>query len=212
LLSLVDSIMRKGIVYFIETGTNVGSTLAYVAKTYPHLQCLSCEPDSKAYKKALQNCGRYKNVSLYNMTSQEFISYIKKNKPEVFQQECLFWLDAHGYGFRWPLRDEINFLTANLKNGYVLIDDFKVPHLDCFGYDEYDGQICSYDFIKDAFATNDFELYYPHYAERTSVHHPLRGWALIVLGGDFSIPHNLSDKIILSSEKDTGNDAGNDEK
>ncbi len=201
MMSLVDSIIWRGIVYFIETGTNVGSTLAYVAKTYPHVQYLSCEPDNKAYKTAQQNCGVYKNVSLYNMTSQEFISHIKKNIPEVFKQECLFWLDALGYGFKWPLKDEVKFITTNMRKGYVLIDDFKVPNMDCFGFDEYDRQTCSYEFIRDSFATEKFQLYYPNYRERTSTHHPLRGWALFVLGDNFLVPRNLEDKVILSSEK-----------
>ena len=30
---------------FVETGTNVGTTLGWVASTFPHLECLSCEPD-----------------------------------------------------------------------------------------------------------------------------------------------------------------------
>ena len=55
----------------------------------------------------------------------------------IFRQNVLFWLDAHGYGFKWPLKDEVRFIAEKFKHAYILIDDFKVPGLGCFGFDEY---------------------------------------------------------------------------
>jgi len=107
----------------------------------------------------------------------------------------LYWLDAHGYGFKWPLREEIATLTGNCAKAFVLIDDFLVPGLDCFGYDRYENQICSFEYIADSMdRKHQYRVYFPHYTERTSKHHPLRGWVLIEFG-HFS-PIDLPPKLV----------------
>lgn len=197
LLELVDHLI-KNCSLFIETGTNVGSTLAYVAKKYPAIQCLSCEPDGDAYGEAVKNTHGLLNVTLYNATSQEFMDIIARERKDVFGEKGFFWLDSHGYGFQWPLREEISFITTHFGAAYILVDDFKVPGLDCFGWDEYEGQICSFEYIsgsiKDRLA---YSLYYPAYTDRTSKHHALRGWGLIAFGHDreLEIPSGLKNRI-----------------
>jgi hypothetical protein len=171
-----------------------------VARTHPHIQCLSCEPDLQAFQHAVSNSAGLLNVSIYNETSQEFMNRLKQHHAHLFVENTLFWLDAHGYDFRWPLKEEIAFITANWKRAYILIDDFKIPGLDCFGYDEYQGQVCSFDYIKDALnPTIAYNLYYPNYTERTSVHHPLRGWVLIEFGREEAskMPDSLRNKVRL---------------
>ena len=194
---LVDQIMHN-CNSFVETGSNVGSTLAYVAKRYPTAQCFSCEPDPKAYSHALENTKGYSNVNLFNEMSQSFMKRMVDNKEEALKGEVLFWLDAHDYGFEWPLREEITTITSNWDKGFVLIDDFLVPELDCFGYDEYDGQVCSFDFIQASLnKKHEYHLYYPAYTDRTSKTHPLRGWGLIEFGHstEFELPENLKSRV-----------------
>ena len=181
LLELVDLIMDK-CNFFIETGTNVGSTIAYIAKRFPRVQCFSCEPDKMAYNYAWKNTKNFANINLFNVTSQIFIRQIL-NKEKALNGEVLFWIDAHGYGFQWPLCEEIEYITDRWEKAFVLIDDFLVPGLDCFSYDEYDGQICSFNYIKDSLSyKHEYRLYYPTYTDRTSKHHPLRGWGLVEFG------------------------------
>lgn len=198
LLSFVGKIMMASKV-FVETGTHVGSTLAYVARTYPHLHCLSCEPNTKAFQRAINNTRHLSNVSIYNLTSIKFMQRLKTDYPHLFKgRGTMFWLDAHGLGFEWPLRQEIEFITKRLEAAYILIDDFKVPGMDCFGYDEYGSQECSFDYIKnDLNPELEYRLYYPQYDELTSKHHPLRGWSLIEFGhGDeLEVPYSLQDKL-----------------
>jgi hypothetical protein len=197
ILQIVDYLIRDCAI-FIETGTNVASTLANVARSYPHIQCLSCEPDKAAFNEALKNTALYTNVLIRNETSQDFINYIKNERNDIFKKECLFWLDAPGYGFEWPLKDEINFITTNFKKGYILIDDFKVPGMDCFSYDIYQEQICSLDFVKKSLnPKHRYRVYYPNYTEKTSEHHPLVGWGLIEFGHgkEILIPEQLIYKI-----------------
>jgi hypothetical protein len=196
LLHLVGHLASKSKV-FVETGSNVGSTLAYVARSYPQLRCLSCEPDQSAFEQASANVGNYSNVVLFNGTSQKFIEHLSKHEPGIFSEQCFFWLDAHGYGFEWPLKKELEFVTGKFNSGYILIDDFKVPERDHFGYDQYQDQVCSYDFVKEALNPGRFyQLYYPTYQDKTSKHHPLRGWGLLVFGhNDFILPEKLADKM-----------------
>lgn len=196
LLGLAEHLAGKSKV-FVETGANVGSTLAYVARSYPWLRCLSCEPDRSAFVQASANTGKLGNVSLFNGTSQQFIEQLSKHESEIFSEPSLFWLDAHGYGFEWPLKKELEFITNRFSSGYILIDDFKVPGRDYFLFDEYQGQICSYDYVKDALSSGkSYQLYYPTYQDKTSKHHPLCGWGLLVFGHeDFRIPEQLSGKM-----------------
>ena len=210
LLKLVDHIVGR-CNYFIETGTNVGSTLSYVARTYPDINCLSCEPDLHAFNDALNNTNELSNVSIYNETSQAFIERLKQNESAFFEVDVLFWLDAHGYGFQWPLKEEIYFITRAFKRAFILIDDYKVPGLDCFGYDEYQGQICSFDYVKEAInPAIEYHLYYPKYTDRTSNHHPLRGWGLIEFGynNELKLSEFLQDKIQSTSNWTLDKDKG----
>lgn len=198
LLEIVDLLVKK-CDYFIETGSQTGSTLAYMSRTYPDVHCISCEPDDEAFQRASQNISAYQNVDLYNETSQDFIERFRGSR-EILDSEVLFWLDAHGHGFEWPLREEVSFITTNFKRAFILIDDFKVPGLDCFGYDEHQGQICAFDYVKDVLnKRRDYRLYYPQYTKRTSQYHPLRGWGLIEFGhaNELNLPEDLRGKVRL---------------
>ena len=184
--------------YFIETGSNVGSTLSYVARIYPHLECLSCEPDTGAFRHALENVKSLSNVRVFNEISQDFLRRIEKEYKGVLTEKVMIWLDAHGYGFQWPLREEVSFITHKFKTAYILIDDCRVPGLDCFGYDAYGEQECSFEYIKDALNPQlDYTVYYPSYTTRTSEHHPLRGWMLIAFGhqDEFTVADSLIGRI-----------------
>jgi hypothetical protein len=195
LLELVDDIVtREQIEYFIETGTNVGSSLIYLAKRHPQIHALSCEQDVEACRRARQYAAGLANVEIHNLPSKGFQKQLAK-QPSLFEKRSLFWLDAHGYGFEWPLRDEIRFIADNFKIAYIMIDDFKVPGYDCFRYDEYNGQVCSYDYIRESLGARPHQVFGPRYTDRTSKHHPLVGWGLIVLGATYEVPAAFSDRM-----------------
>lgn len=196
LLQLVDTLAKRTSV-LIETGTNVGSTLAYFAKRYPLVRCFSCEPDESAYSLARKHTENLENVSIFRGTSQQFMANLITNESWVFSEQCMFWLDAHGYGFEWPLKDELEFITRHFNSGYILVDDFKVPGREDFIYDQYLEHVCSYDYVKDALNPDrTYQLFYPSYRDKTSRHHPLCGWGLLIFGHeDFSVPDILMDRM-----------------
>lgn len=196
LMALVDHLMAETD-WFIETGTHVGTTLAYVARKYPAVRCLSCEIEPNHRAVAEHAVARYPQVTIHPDDAVAFLARLEREHPEIFQERVLFWLDAHGYGFRWPLRDEVAWVTSKFRAARVLIDDFRVPGHPQFGFDEYDGQVCGYEFIRDAIDPGAGpRLWLPCYTEHTSRHHPLRGWCLMEWGEPaFSIPPALDGRM-----------------
>ena len=177
LCQVVSDYLRDA-THFLETGTNVGSTLQYVGSAFPHVQCISCEPDEGAFHEAVKNTRHLDNVRISNTDSISFLETIRNSLPER-GRGLVCWLDAHGHGFQWPLREEVRFLSKHFPESAIFIDDFRVPDRPDFGYDAYDGQECSFQFIRDSIANERLGIAYPNYTEHTSPHHPLRGWCLM---------------------------------
>jgi len=195
LLRVVDKLARKAD-YFIETGTNIGITLNYVARTYPKLRCLSCEPNPEAARHATQLVQDCENATVFTESSQRFMQRLAKNKESLFNHVTMFWLDAHGHGFTWPLREEIAFISKNIKKGFILIDDFKVPNKKEFNFNSYKHQQCSFEFIKCSLdPKKSFNLYYPNYTTHTSKFHPLVGWGLLQFGSRARLDKQLTKEI-----------------
>jgi FkbM family methyltransferase len=179
LLRLIDLLAARAHT-FLETGSNVGSTLGYVARRFPALDCISCEPDPAAHAVAAAHACVRPGVALHRETSQELLRRLARDHVLSLAKPLLAWLDAHDHGFEWPLRDEVAFLTGRCARGFLLVDDFRVPHDPRFGWDSYDGRHCSFEYIRDSIAPDVYwRLYYPAYSEHTSPHHPLRGWGLL---------------------------------
>jgi hypothetical protein len=200
LLDIVDEVLQRAHA-FVETGTHVGSTAMYVARTYPGIMVYSCEPGVQAYMQAEANLRDYENAQVYNMESPRFLQFLHDRHPMLQASVNLYFLDAHGGGLQWPLKKELAFLTENLPAAYLLIDDFKVPGADHFGYERYDGDECSFEYIREGFdPRREYRLWLPKYTECTSRHHPLRGWVLIEFGDQtpLSLPQNLQEEVSMA--------------
>ena len=183
LIDLTDHLLRQAR-SFIETGTNVGTTSLHVARRNLDLKCLTCEPWEPAYKAAAEHLAAYTNVRPYHMGSVEFLNILSGAWPPGPR---VWWLDAHGWGFEWPLREELRRISTQPGADAVLVDDFKVPGLPEFGFDSYRGQTCSWEYIEPAIVEPPEAVYYPAYTEHTSRRHPLRGWILLVWGTQFDV-------------------------
>lgn len=189
LLKTVDTIIHQaGIQVFIETGSFYGVTTRHMAESYPGIACYSCEPDTFRYKQATLATSEFSNCVLTNEESPELLERLAQK--ELIHQPTLFWLDAHGYGFDWPLRRELELIVQHWDTPYILIDDFEVPGCEEFGYDTYDSQSCSYDYIADSINLRaNTHIWYPTYDPQT-VHWPARGWCLITFDSVLNL-HNF---------------------
>lgn len=191
LLALVDHILSRHAARYVETGAADGSTLAYVGRVYPEIDCRACEPRADAAERARSAVSALPRVQLFGEDSQRFMHRLDQD-PQFAKRDTLFWLDAHGQGFAWPLRDEVAWTTAGFERSFILIDDCRVPGRPEFGYDSYDGQECSIEYIQPSLANRSrLRLYAPTYRDRTSPHHPLRGWLLIAIDGPRLWPPHL---------------------
>lgn len=186
---------------FIETGCNVGSTAAYVARTFSHLRVHSCEASDESHAIAAERLAAFANVELRKELSPQFLYDLFERAPDLRGHLNLYWLDAHGYGFRWPLKDEVAFLTRTLDRGFILIDDFRVPGRPDFAFDQSEDQVCAIETIRpDLDARHRYTLIYPAYTQRTSEHHPLTGVGLIVFGvADFALPVDLAPHFTVTT-------------
>lgn len=182
LLSLIDAVMPR-VEMFIETGANLGNTVLYVARRFPSVRCFSCEPGIAAFEVAARRASAVPNADVRETASPEFFDALATEAPGMLRRLCLFHLDAHGYGFHWPLADEIAWITSRMERAMFLIDDLLVPGRPEFGYDEHEGQVCSIEAMRHAFAPGrSYGVLYPAYSEHTSPFHGLRGHGLVWFG------------------------------
>ena len=178
-LEIVSKILPKAD-YFIETGSWEGDSTGFVTDNYPNIKCFTCEPDAHRFGLTQNKLKSYPQVTVYNMQSPEVFDVIAKQEANIFDKHTVFWLDAHGWGFKWPLKDEIKYITSNFKNAYIFIDDFKNPFVPEMQYHQYDGQYCTWEYIKDDIVDpQNFEVWYPTYNQLTSRCNGLVGWVLI---------------------------------
>jgi len=197
LLELCDSVLSKSEI-FIETGTYYGHTVEYVARSFKNLQAYSCEPKIEHFKGALEKVSMYAGrVTLLRETSPDFLYKLVDKDPTIVEKEVVFWLDAHSFGYDWPLLEEIKFITKVFKKAFIFIDDFKIPGRPEFQYDKDEDSECAWETIYSHLQNDkNYSLYFPDYLEKTSTHHPLVGWILIEFGhSGIQIPSSIKNSI-----------------
>jgi predicted O-methyltransferase YrrM len=161
---------------FVETGTFLGRTtdfLAHTARAH-QAQVYSCEIDDRHYAIARRAVGNRRNVHLHHGNS---VDYLRSLSGELSQAVNFVYLDAHWHDYL-PLRDELSILKG-WKNTVVMIDDFKVPSDDRFGWDKYDDEreICL-EHVDDILGDN--AVYFPGYPA-TDEGAMARGYCMIAM-------------------------------
>jgi hypothetical protein len=127
-LVLSGYIKKYNLKYFIETGTHLGDTLAYIASN-DSIQAVSIELDERYFSAAEDRFAVYKNVKVLHGDSGELI-------PDVISKlkgPALFWLDGHYSGgdtgkgsFDTPVSAELSAILKSPITGHVvLIDDSR---------------------------------------------------------------------------------------
>lgn len=104
---------------WVETGTHMGWTSAWIAENYPHLPIYTVEVMPEYYRKSVENLAAYPNVYPSFGNSVDFM---KKLQPIFNRGLSVFWLDAHWWP-PVPLREECK-VVASLDKYVCIIDDF----------------------------------------------------------------------------------------
>ncbi len=169
---------------FIETGANEGASLAYAASLRPDIPMRSSEPYATALATARARCAPYPLVRISDTPSPDSLDEALCEFPAGQVDKPVFWLDAHFHGVPLPLGKEIAIVTGAYERAHMFIDDFQIPERPWFGFDAYpDGTICVDYLAKHLDRRHEYVIVFPRYQEKTSTHHPLRGWACVSWGG-----------------------------
>ena len=113
---------------FVETGTHLGDTLAFIARDN-RIRCCSIELDGELYRNAKDRFGNYSNVRVFHGDSGEVLPAI----IEELSSPTLFWLDGHYSGgvtakgeSDTPVSKELRtILDSSVKDHVILIDDAR---------------------------------------------------------------------------------------
>lgn len=215
LLKVVDSVIQAGIQVFVETGTEAGSTVAYVARMYPKVDCRSCEVNEQMYEFAGDNLDNHPNVALYDCNSVTMLNSLIQALRTIRKKEALavvdtiiretdlptlFWLDAHSGRDNCPITEELDLIFAHYQSGFILIDDFQVPddvgmsNHPGFGFDRYEGKPLGLEMVPQLI-DNATPLWFPsHPSSRLPVY--ARGWVGAAFGNFvWEPPDSLAEKI-----------------
>jgi predicted O-methyltransferase YrrM len=167
---------------YIETGTYLGMTTDFLARIAMKsgARVYSCELDARFFAIARRTAGRLSNVHLHHGDS---VPFLRSLLPRLSSTMNFVYLDAHGYDCL-PLRDELSILKQ-CRNTVVMIDDFKVPSDERFGWDKYDDEreLCLR-YIEDLIDADDVYLpSYPATHERVTYRGQMspRGYCVIAL-------------------------------
>ncbi|MDH5576892.1 MAG: hypothetical protein OEZ09_00385 [Betaproteobacteria bacterium] len=130
----LDLVGRFAFSRLVETGTYLGDTTGYMART-TGLPVHSCERNPSLFALARYRLKDVPRVSLSNMDSREFLLGLSA-RPEMVEGACFFYLDAH-WGRDVPLNEEISIIASRWKEFIVMIDDFEVPGDDGYAHGSY---------------------------------------------------------------------------
>ena len=119
---------RFGLRQFIETGTYLGDTLAYIAHDKT-VTCTSIELADDYYRDAQRRFVSYPNVKLLHGDSGALLLEF----VQVLRESALFWLDGHFSGGTTakgdadtPISTELAAILASpIKKHVILIDDAR---------------------------------------------------------------------------------------
>jgi hypothetical protein len=126
----------------IETGSCFYSTTEWLSENFDKV--FTCEINNEFAKYGYHKVAEKENVIALIDDSVSFI-----NKLEIAENErCLYFLDAH-WGEVCPLLDELDAICkkTTTKPPVIVIHDFYTGNEE-LGYDSYNGQPFTYDWIQ----------------------------------------------------------------
>ncbi len=160
---------RKGIFFelmqslpfrvIVETGTWIGSTTGFMAHR-TGLPVYSAEIQARFHKIAKMHLSDMENVALYNHDSREFLRRVLQ-RDVIGAKAVFFYLDAHSYDDS-PLLGEIELISGSVKEFAIMVDDFRVPGDEGYGYDHYaSGLSLTLDHIGAFLEKQDLQVFFP---------------------------------------------------
>jgi hypothetical protein len=126
-------IYELGIERIVETGTYRGTTTEWFGQFGIAVETVEIHPRYFAFARA-----RLRGLRTVTVTLGTSVTFLEGDVALGRSKDLahLFYLDAH-WGQYLPLRQELEIIFQNYTNATVLIDDFKVPDDNGYGFDSY---------------------------------------------------------------------------
>lgn len=130
----------------VETGTCFGSSTLFLAKHFGYVATI--EIVEQYLKIAKERFVDYNNINAYHGDSKALLAQmIADNK---IGNDSIFFLDAH-WGGHCPLPDELKAIAAAGISPVIAIHDFKVPGEPSLGFDTWDKQEFTFEWLQPYF-------------------------------------------------------------
>jgi len=128
----------------VETGTYFGFTTLRLAEM---CDTISVELQHNHYIEAEKTFAEHTGNNKIELIHGDTIDVLTRLCPTLDKEKILFFLDAH-WQQHCPLLDELRIIAENAMKPIICIHDFKVPNRDDLGYDSYNGQDFTFEWIK----------------------------------------------------------------
>jgi hypothetical protein len=157
-IKLVQQVITEcRIEWIVETGTFLANTTVWFASL--GLPVMTVEVNPRYFGFAQARLRKYGNVIAHENNSIDFLRSLTAGEIS-HTAPVLFYLDAHWLD-HLPLREEVEFITANFSRSVIIIDDFEVPDDPGYGFDNYGaGKRLSLDYLLQA-STPSLSIYFP---------------------------------------------------
>ena len=120
--------------YAIETGTYRANTTKFLGDRFPYVVSIEINPRYAAFSRL--RLRERRNVQIIEGSSAAQLPAILKKQPT--DKPVFVYLDAH-WGGNLPLVAELSTLEGSGLDYVAVIDDFKVPGDNGYGFDTYRG-------------------------------------------------------------------------
>lgn len=133
--AVVKELFQKfGLRQAVETGTFIGNTTNYLARTFA-VPVFSSELIARYHHTARRMLRQVPGIHLHLKDCRSFLRELAA-QPEITSTPTFFYLDAHWYD-DLPLADELDIIAGSWKDYVVLVDDFEVPGDPGYAFDDY---------------------------------------------------------------------------
>lgn len=145
----------------VETGTFLGGTTRKLSEMADKVYTIEIDPEN--IQEATEFLRDTSNITLLEGSSPEVL----RNLLQSDHGNVLFFLDAHSRTYT-PLIDELKIIAEAGIKPVIVIHDWKVPDRPDLGYDSYNDQDYTLEWIQpsiEAIYGDDYTYYYNDRAE-----------------------------------------------
>jgi len=168
----------------LETGTFRGDTTAYFDKNYS-IPVYTMEKDLNRYGYCRARFLFSPKVRVLCGDSRLILDTLLTHGGFSASTVLFVYLDAHERG-DLPLRDELQLIFASAQQAVVVIDDFRVPWDEGYGYDDYPGEgVLEMSYIADIVRDHGLAAFGPSVASERETG-MRRGMAVLVQDGSLA--------------------------